>query len=422
MNFIKSKQLNEGYYKIEHPSGLNIYVYPKEDYASTYAMFGTNYGSIDSVFKRAGKAQMIEVPEGVAHFLEHKLFENEDGDAFSKYAKTGASANAFTSFDRTCYLFSTTDNFEEAFEILLSFVTSPYFTKETVEKEQGIIGQEISMYDDDPNWRVYFNLLSSLYHNHPVKIDIAGSKETIAKITPEILYECYNTFYNLGNMALAVVGNVNVDTIINICDKHLKKSEKVIIERKKTEEPDYAKQNITEQNLEVAVPLFMFGYKLKPEEEYMSCKKTMILNIILNIISGKTSKLYTNLLEEGLINPSFNGDVDNGRGFEMVIFSGESYDPKKIAENIKAEIKNLAVNGISEEDFKINKKEMFGKIIKSFNDISFIASNLVSRHFENKDLFEVFSAVEDITLDEANKVLNEVFIEENSALSIINPV
>ena len=421
MKIIENTKLNESYYKINHSSGLSIYLYPKKDYTSAFAMIGTNYGSIDIKFKKDGEAEMQTVPAGVAHFLEHKLFENEDGDAFSKYAKTGASANAFTSFDRTCYLFSTTDNFEDAFKILVSFVTSPYFTKETVEKEQGIISQEISMYDDDPNWRVYFNLLGSLYHNHPVKIDIAGSKESISEITPEILYTCYNDFYNLNNMALSVVGNIDKDKILSICDELLKKNEEIKIIKEKIEEPESAKQSYIEQSLEVAAPLFIYGYKINSDEEYMNSKDMLLMSIITNIITGKTSKLYTSLLEDGLINPSFGGEIDEGRTFQLVMFSGESKDPKTVKDKIKAEIDRLKEIGINEEDFEVSKKEMYGNIIKSFNDLSFIATGLISNHFEKADIYDAFNDIKKITLEGANELLNKVFVEENSALSVINP-
>ena len=183
MEYIKNDILGEGYYSIDHKSGLKIFVYPKKDYAQTYAVFGTKYGSIDTRFKRSDKDEFIEIPEGTAHFLEHKLFESEELDAFQRYAKTGASANAYTSFDRTCYLFTCTGHFKENFEILLDFVKHPYFTEETVQKEQGIIGQEIDMYKDLPDWVCLFNMLSGMYHNHPVKIDIAGTKQSISQIT-----------------------------------------------------------------------------------------------------------------------------------------------------------------------------------------------------------------------------------------------
>ena len=188
-------------------NGLQVYVVEKEDYSSAYALFGTRYGSVDTVFSRDNE-NFTAVPEGIAHFLEHKLFESEDGDAFTRYAETGAYANAFTSFDRTCYLFSCSDNFEKNLDILLDFVQNPYFTEQTVKKEQGIIGQEIRMYEDSPSWRVLFNMLSAMYQNHPVRIDIAGTVDSIAKIDANLLYECYNTFYHPSNMFICIAGNV----------------------------------------------------------------------------------------------------------------------------------------------------------------------------------------------------------------------
>ena len=216
INEIKSDILNEKYYKINHPSGLTVYVLPKENYSSAYAVFGTKYGSIDTRFKRSDSDKWTEVPEGIAHFLEHKLFESEDLDAFERYAKTGASANAYTSFDKTCYLFQCSSNFKENLKILLDFVQNPYFTPQTVQKEQGIIGQEITMYYDVPGWMSTFNLLRCLYKNHPVRIDIAGTVDSIAQITDKLLYDCYNTFYNLHNMALVVVGNVTKDDVLSV--------------------------------------------------------------------------------------------------------------------------------------------------------------------------------------------------------------
>ena len=226
VKYIENEILGEGYYSIDHKSGLKILVYPKPEYTSTYAVFGTKYGSIDTRFKRSDTESFTEIPAGTAHFLEHKLFESEELDAFQRYAKTGASANAYTSFDRTCYLFACTGHFKENFEILLDFVRHPYFTEATVQKEQGIIGQEIDMYKDSPEWECLFNLLECLYHKHPVKIDIAGTKESIAEITAEMLFSCYETFYNLSNMALAVAGKTTVEEVLEIADRLLESDEK----------------------------------------------------------------------------------------------------------------------------------------------------------------------------------------------------
>ena len=227
---IRSPQTGDEYTHIRHKSGLNILVYEMDGFSTTQAMFGTKYGSINTQFKTASDNNYCTVPEGIAHFLEHKLFENEDCDVFDLYAKTGANANAYTSFDKTCYFFSCSDHFQESLEILLSFVQSPYFTPESVAKEQGIIGQEIRMCDDDPGWRVLFNMLCGLYQKHPVRIDIAGTIDSIAQITDELLYRCYRTFYNLHNMVLAVAGNCKVDEVLEVADRLLKPCDDIKLE------------------------------------------------------------------------------------------------------------------------------------------------------------------------------------------------
>lgn len=206
--------LHEELFYEKMDNGLDVYILPKKGFNKTYATFTTNYGSVDNQFVPLGKTEMKRVPDGIAHFLEHKLFEKEDGDVFQQFSKQGASANAFTTFTRTAYLFSSTDNVEKNLETLIDFVQSPYFSDKTVEKEKGIIGQEIRMYDDNPDWRVYFGAIESMYHNHPVKIDIAGTVESIAQITKELLYECYETFYHPSNMLLFVVGPVDEQKIM----------------------------------------------------------------------------------------------------------------------------------------------------------------------------------------------------------------
>ena len=232
----KNDLLGDAYYEVRHQTGLTILVYPKPGYSTSYAVIGTNYGSIDDALKVKGGEEKV-LPWGTAHFLEHKLFESEELDAFERFAETGASANAYTTFDRTCYLFSCSSNFRKNLEILLDFVQHPYFTQQTVEKEQGIIGQEIRMYLDEPGWQVLFNLLRSLYHKHPVKVDIAGTEESISHISADLLYECYESFYNLNNMVLACAGNVTVDEVLDICDACLKETPEVFVERPDKGEP-----------------------------------------------------------------------------------------------------------------------------------------------------------------------------------------
>ena len=252
--FVSSPVLGERFQRVEHRSGLTILLCPMEGYSTAYAMFSAKVGSIDTTFKTQREEDFVEVPAGIAHFLEHKMFECEDGDAFAKYAKTGASANAFTSFDRTAYLFSCAGNFQESLEILLDFVSRPYFTPETVKKEQGIIGQEIRMYDDDPGWRSLFNLLGALYHVNPVKLDIAGTTESIAEISADLLYRCYHTFYSLGNMVLTVAGNFRPETVIETADRILKPGEEVSIQWRRAPEPREIVTGYAEQALSVSTP------------------------------------------------------------------------------------------------------------------------------------------------------------------------
>lgn len=419
MKEIKSSALNEKYYEIDHKSGLKIYVMPKENYSSAYAVFGTNYGSIDTRFKRSDSDKWTTVPEGIAHFLEHKLFESEDLDAFTRYAKTGASANAYTSFDKTCYLFQCSDNFEASLEILLDFVTHPYFTKETVEKEQGIIGQEITMYYDVPGWMSTFNLLKLLYHNHPVRIDIAGTVESIAQITDKLLYDCYNTFYNLNNMVLAVVGNVTPEQVLAVCDKMLKKAEPLKIERSFEAEPRDIVGTYTEYNLSMSMPVFSFGYKEKCEKPLQDIKTIVETNILLEILAGETSDLYNSLFEKGLINSSFSKEYFIGYGYEAITFDGESENPKAVSEEIKQEVARLKKEGIDENQFEAARRSLYGREIMEYNDIDSIANGFVSAHFGGYSVFDAVEIYRSVTREDIEKRLSQVMDEQYSALSVV---
>ena len=415
---IKSVALAERYYKVKHDSGLTIYVYPKEGYSSTYAIFGTKYGSINNCFK-VDNGETVSVPDGIAHYLEHKLFESEDGDAFSRYAKTGANANAYTSFDKTCYLFSCTDNFEESLEILLDFVQSPYFTKETVAKEQGIIGQEIKMYDDSPSWRVMFNMLMNMYKTHPVRIDIAGTVESIAKITPEYLYTCYNTYYNLNNMVLCVAGNTDVDTVLKIADKMLKKSEYHEIDNIFEDEPDEVLSPYVEQKLPVGLPLFNLGFKEKAGKKRVDEKTLAYSEILLFLLASSTSKLYRKLMDENLINASFAYEFFEGEGFLGTIFSGESHNPKKVAEIIKDYIEELKVSGIDEEEFEIAKRATYGDAVSALNSTDHIANIITDFDFSDRELYTYLDAIADATLEDITKRLSTMLDVTKTTLSVI---
>ena len=415
---VESKLVKDKYYIIDHPSGLTIYVYPKEGYRSTYAIFGTNYGSVNTRFKIDG-GEEITVPDGIAHYLEHKLFESEDGDAFARYAKTGASANAYTSFEKTCYLFSCTDKFEESFEILLDFVQSPYFTAETVAKEQGIIGQEIKMYDDSPNWRVMFNTLVGMYHKHPVRIDIAGTVESIAEITAEKLYECYNSFYNLHNMVLCVAGNTNVEQVLSVADKMLKPCEEHKIENIFEPEPYEVAEKYVEQIFPVTIPMFTLGFKENIGEKAATSKQLAYTDILLYILASPSSVLYNKLLDEGLINESFGFEYMEGPNYAAFLFEGESRNPKKAAELIKDAIREIKKNGISEEEFNIAKRSIYGSSVSGFNSNENIANILVDMHFNGRELFEYVDAVAASTIEDIENRLTELLDPDNCTLSVV---
>lgn len=419
MKITESPELREKLYEIDHKSGLKVFVMPKENYKSAYAVIGTKYGSIDTCFKRSDKKDFIRVPEGIAHFLEHKLFESEELDAFTRYAETGASANAYTSFDKTCYLFQCTDRFEDSLRILLDFVTHPYFTKETVEKEQGIIGQEITMYYDVPGWMSTFNLLKCLYKNHPVRIDIAGTVESIAQITDKLLYDCYDTFYNLNNMALAVVGNVQPEQVLKICDEVLKKSDDVTVERVFDEEPRDIVKSYEEYNLAVSMPVFSFGYKEACTTPLRTIKETVEMNILLEILAGETSPLYSELFEKGLINTTFSKEYFTGSGYEAVIFEGESTDAAAVAQAIKNQVAKLRKDGIGDEEFESVRRSLYGKEIMSYNVTDDVANGIIGCYFAGYSIFDVVEAFKTVQKEDIEKLLSEKLDEKYSALSVV---
>lgn len=411
---------DESYVKAELENGLTVYISEKPQYSSSYAIFGTKYGSIDTRFAK-DDGEMIDVPEGIAHYLEHKLFEGEDGDAFSKYAKTGANANAFTSFDRTCYLFSCSDNFYENLDILLNFVQSPYFTEENVLKEQGIIGQEIRMYDDSPSWRVMFNLLENMYQNHPVRIDIAGTVESIAKIDADLLYKCYETFYNPANMFICIAGNIDADKTLKQIEKTVTKNNPVQITRGSFNEPQGVVSNYVEQKLAVNMPMFCFGYKQKIATPYRRLKSKVCVGMLLEIICGDASPLYARLMNEGLINDDFDFEYFTGNGYAAVIFEGESRDPQRVADEIKAEINRLRVDGIDKKLFSAVKCGAYGNMVRKFNSVEDITMLLTECAMCDYDLFEEVKLLKTVSYDDVLKRL-DVFDDENAVLSVISPL
>lgn len=405
--------------RIDHKSGLTIYVCEMEDFSSVEALFATKYGSVNTQFRTADDEDYCTVPEGIAHFLEHKLFENEDCDVFSLYAKTGANANAFTSFDKTAYLFSCTDNFKESLEILLSFVQNPYFTKESVEKELGIIGQEISMTNDNPSWRVFFNMLRGMYHDHPVKIDIAGTHDSIAKITADLLYRCYNTFYNLHNMVLSVAGNCKADDIIEIADRLLKPCKNIMLETVFPDEPESIVRDEFTETAPVGAPIFNLGIKCAPKTGFDNLKAEMEAYIAVQLLSNASSPLYQSMMEEGLINNTFTSEVFNGDGYFCIIFDGESEDPHAVRDRIFAEIERVKEIGLDPELFDEIRKSTYGVTIQEMNNVTAVANLMMNAHMMGVSPFDTIRVLSEMTLDDVNRFLREEINTEHSTLSIV---
>lgn len=426
MKRICDKLTGESVYYKKHESGLDIYIMPRAGYTSCYAIFGTKYGSVDSEFIVPGEKDITKVPDGIAHYLEHKMFDQPDGsNVFDKFSAFGGEANAFTSFNMTAYLFSCTRNFEENLATLMDYVQSPYFTKESVEKEQGIIGQEIRMYDDNAPWRVFFNFLGLLYQNNPVKLDIAGTCESIAKINHELLYKCYNTFYNLSNMTLFVTGDIELEKTLEVIEKNIKNNEPFNEEIKRIypEEPKAVAGKYKEQNIAVATPMFMMGWK-DNDVGYSGrklLKKSIEMEIITEMIFGKSSPLYNELYDSGLINQNFGVEYSPQIDYAYTAVEGESKDPKAVYEKITSYVDELRKTGLSREDFERIKKVIWGDYIRSFNDIEGYAHSFLTMSFLDICYFDYFEEYEKVTFEDVEKRFMEQLDNEYCVLSVVNP-
>ncbi len=416
---IRSARIGEEYSRVAHSSGLTILLYPMQGFRGAYALFAANYGSVDETFKTRTDPDFTTVPAGIAHFLEHKLFESEEGDAFSRYAATGANANAYTSFEKTAYLFSCSDKFRESIEILLDFVTHPYFTPQTVEKEQGIIGQEIRMYDDNADWRVYFNLLGALYHHNPVRTDIAGTVESIAKIDADLLYRCYHTFYNLRNMTLAVAGCFDPADVLEAADRILKPAPALELTLCGPPEPYEIRAAYVEQRLPVALPLFQIGFKGDAGTEKENLWGKIADEVLLDIIAGDSTPLYRRLYDAGLINATFEGEAMASRDFSLTIFAGESRDPAAVRDALTAEIARLQKEGIDPAVFSRVKKAVYGRYMGMYGRADALAGLLVTAHFSGVDAYRVLEMLAGLTAEQLSARLPVSFNTQRCALSVV---
>ena len=426
LNRLDSGTLKETILHGVHESGLRVYIIPKKGFCKYYAIYGTEYGSLDNVLNVPGTDESIKLPDGIAHFLEHKLFEEEDGgNAFDRFALTGASSNAFTSFDMTAYLYSCTDNFYENLDILLDFVNHPYFTDENVSKEQGIIGQEIKMYDDDPEWCLFFNMLQAMFHNNPVKTDIAGTVESIGHITPDLLYKCCDAYYNPSNMFLVLVGDIDEELAAACIDKNVSaEKDRGRIERIPVEEPrEVVKKKIT-QKMSVSKPMFIIGFKENETDidgrELL--KKQITTSILTEVLFGKSCEFFMSLYSEGLIDGTFGADCELEKKYGFSSVTGESKDPDEVYQRVLKHLEAVKANGLSEADVSRAKRVLIGKNLRDYNSVERIGNNFIRCFMNGINPFEFQHAAETIKMSELKARLEEHFTEENSVLSVIEPL
>lgn len=423
MESIHYDNLQETLYYEVMDNGLHVYVLPKPGFQKTYATFATKYGSVDNHFKVEGESE-TQVPDGIAHFLEHKMFEEPEGDIFAKFASNGASANAFTSFDQTVYLFSATENIHENLETLIDFVQNPYFTDQNVEKEKGIIGQEINMYQDNPDWRVYFGLIEAMYKVHPVHIDIAGTVESIGTITKEDLYTCYNAFYHPSNMLLFVVGGVDPEETMNLVRSNQagKSYDKQgSIERIFDPEPQGVEEKRRESRLAVSLPKCLFGFKEKqvglPAEEQLH--RDLTTKLMMDLLFGSSTELYQKLYDEDLISDSFGHEYNSAPQYAFSAVGGDTKDPDQLLARIRTEVDKLKASGFQKSDFERARKKKMGGYLRMLNSPENIAHEFTRYQFRGADLFKVLPIYESITVDDVNRRLQEHVDWDQLAVSIV---
>lgn len=419
MNKTEYEQINETLYHEVLPNGLTVYLLPKNDYHKTYGLFSTNYGSIDNEFIPYGEKEKVKVPDGIAHFLEHKLFEKEDGDVFQLFGQQGASANAFTSFTKTSYLFSTTNQVEKNLTTLIDFVQAPYFTEETVNKEKGIIGQEIQMYEDDPNWRMFFGILNNLYPAHPLHIDIAGTVESIDKITAQDLYTCYRTFYQPSNMVLFVVGKMEPEKLMKLIRENQEAKNFPPKQEIVRYFPENTKEIIKQSALEAAITRDKFVLGIKgldtlPQEGTELLRYKTAINLLFQMILGNTSRNYLAMYNQGIIDDSFGFEFSLDREFHFADFSGDTDEPEKAAEKVKEIILGFADDPeVSEMNLDLLKKKMLGQYFQSLNSIEYIANQFTQSLFGDRTLFDLPEIIDSIQMKDV-LAAGEAFISEEA--------
>jgi len=404
-------------------NGLPVYVLRKPGFNKKYAVFATRYGSLDSEFAVAGKG-VIKVPDGIAHFLEHKLFEEEDEHVFERFAKYGASVNAFTSYNMTAYLFSTIDHFPEALTELMHFVQNPYLTEANVTKERGIIEQELRMYDDNPDRRIYRNLLQALYHHHPIRLDVGGTVESIQEITVDLLMECYRLFYQPRNMVLFVVGDVDAAQVFDLVEHQNKlwRYQEQEIQRIEPDEPETVAQERIEDQLSISRPRYYLGFKDRPRGEGKELlKQYFIMNMIWSSIAAKSSPIFEKLYNVGLIDDSFGASFQSSPRYAFSVVGGETDNPNKLDAALREEISKLQQTKIQSIDIERMKRRTLGNYYAAFNSLDYLANSFIGHLFNGTNFFDIPEVVQSITVADVNQYLTDGLQFSYSAVSILMP-
>ncbi len=424
MKLIESLNIKEKAYIEKLENGLTVIIVPKQNTSKKYIIWGTHFGSLDNRFMMPKTGEEVFIPDGVAHFLEHKMFEQENGtNSLDTLMALGIDANAYTTNDHTAYLFECTNHFYEGLDELMDYVQHPYFTDENVEKEKGIIGQEIKMYDDDPGWQLYMNAMDCMYQKNPIKIDIAGTVESISEITPDVLYKCYNTFYHPSNMVMVVCGDFVPEKLIEEIKKRIvKKESQGEIKRIYPEKETNINKPYKEVEMEVSSPIFIVGYKdtenLKENREQI-IKKHIAIEILLNMIMGKSSKPYQELYESGDLLAQPDLDYEFSDEYAHILISGQSKNPQKIQEKIKETVKKYVENGLDEDHFNRIKKKIYGDYVVEYNSVGDIARMFLSDKIKQINSFDYIEEYNEVTKEYTEQILKNVFKEENMILSVV---
>ena len=422
----QSARLRERYVRVTHPSGLPIYVFHKP-MTTAYAVFSVRYGSVDTKFRMTDTEPWREVPDGVAHFLEHKLFENADGsDSFERFSAFGADANAYTTCNRTSYLFSCTERFEESLRELLTFVQKPYFTKQSVKKEQGIIAEEIRMYDDNPWERCFQNLMEGLYEKNPIRVNICGTESSVKKITHEMLYDCYRAFYQLSNMSLIVCGDITEEQVLRVANEVLpqRPSNAPLPQRFEEAEAPAAYRRRVDMRMQVSKPIFSIGIKdvRIPKDPRERMRRDAAQSLLEEILLSRSGAFYNELFEEGLVTPSYSYGYSIAEGFAFHAITGESDTPEVIEERLWEFLNRVKREGIDPEEFERCRRALYADEIRNYDSTEDVATELLTFVFDGVELFEYPAVIESLTLNELTPLLDEMLDRSAFCLSVVRPL